>query len=412
MPTERLTIDTEAGHRLSGALELPGGPIRGAALFAHCFTCSKQSRAAVAVSRALAREGIATLRFDFTGLGASEGEFGREGFAGDIADLVAAADHLVARFAQPALLVGHSLGGAAVLAAADELGEDKVAAVATIGTPSDVRHVLKNIHGDLDPIRTAGEGEVSIGGRAFRLSSDFLASVGSADLLAKVAELREPLLLLHSPTDQVVGIDHAAALFGAARHPKSFISLDGADHLLLDPARAEFAAQMIATWAQPYLPQRLEEPLPGEGVVAESGQGRFATEIRAGSHRLFADEPAEVGGDDTGPSPYDLLLAALGSCTSMTLRMYAERKNIPLRQVSVRLAHRRDYHADCENCERGGSIETIHRSIELRGELTNEQRQKLMRIADMCPVHRTLTGRLEVVTEAISGAGTSADAAD
>ena len=398
MATETLTIDTEAGHRLSGSLELPTGLIRGAALFAHCFTCSKQSRAAVAVSRALAREGIATLRFDFTGLGASEGEFGRAGFPGDVADLVAAGSYLADRFAQPVLLVGHSLGGAAVLAAAQELGEARVAAVATIGAPSDVEHVLDNIEGDFAAIRAEGEGEVSIGGRRFQLSREFVERVDVTDLLTRVADLGKPLLVLHSPTDEVVGVEHAAALFGAAKHPKSFIGLEGADHLLLDPEQAGFAARMIAAWAHRYLPLRDDWPMPEEGVVTKSGHGRFGTEIHTQSHRFITDEPEPYGGEDSGPTPYDLLLASLGSCTSMTLRTYADRKGIALAGVTVRLTHRRDHAGDCETCEEGAQIQAIHRTIALEGDLSAEQRERLMQVADMCPVHRTLTGRLEITT--------------
>ena len=403
MPTERLTITTPTGHALEGSLELPTGLVRGAALFAHCFTCTKQSRAAVSVARALARQGIACLRFDFTGLGGSEGDFGRAGFATDMADLVAAAEALQARFVGPLLLVGHSLGGAAVLAAARLMGEGRVAAIATIGAPSDVPHVLHVIEGDHDAIRRDGEGAVSIGGRSFTLSRDFLDAVTGVDLLALVGQLRLPYLCLHSPTDAVVGIEHSAALFKAAFHPKSFVSLAGADHLLTDDADAGFAATMIAGWAGRYLPLRSDWPLPEDGVVVQTGHGKFGTEVHTASHRYVADEPRSYGGDDTGPTPYDLLLAALGTCTAMTMKMYANQKGWPFGGTRIHLRHERDHAEDCSHAlEDGSKVQALSREIALLGnELTDEQRAKIIAIADKCPVHRTLEGHLHIHTFAI-----------
>jgi putative redox protein len=405
MPTERLMIQTATGHVLDGALELPTGLVRGAALFAHCFTCTKQSRAAVSVARALAREGIACLRFDFTGLGGSEGDFGRAGFATDIADLVAAADALHARFAGPLLLIGHSLGGAAVLAAASLIGKDKVAAIATIGAPSDVPHVLDNIKGDLETIRRDGAGEVMIGGKAFTLSRDFLDAVADVDLLAQVGKLRLPYLCLHSPTDTIVGVEHAGALFQAAFHPKSFISLAGADHLLTRTEDAEFAATMIAAWAARYLPLRSDWPMPDEGVVVQTGHGKFGTEVHTASHRFVADEPRSYGGDDTGPTPYDLLLAALGTCTAMTMKMYADQKGWPFAGTRIHLRHERDHAEDSAHAlEEGSKVQALHREIELLGDaLSPEQRAKIIAIADKCPVHRTLEGHLHIHTSAVEG---------
>ena len=402
MPYETMQIETSAGHRLAGALELPPGEIRGGALFAHCFTCTKQSKAAVTVSRTLALHGIATLRFDFTGLGGSEGEFGNSGFSGDVADLVASAKALIEKVGPGLLLIGHSLGGAAVLSAASELGDDSVAAVATIGAPSDVPHVLHNIHGDLETIERDGQGEVNIGGRSFQLRRKFLEETREIDLLSRVSALRLPILFAHSPTDQIVGIEHASRLYDAAKHPKSFLSLAGADHLLTDASDAEFVAAMIATWAQRYLQHRSEPIAPGDGVLSATGHGKFGTQVVAGRHRFIADEPKSYGGEDAGPTPYDLLGAALGTCTAMTMKMYADRKGLPLEGVEVRVTHERDHAAVCEDValeETGMPTQALHRKIAIHGDaLSTEDRRKIVEIADKCPVHRTLEGALHIHT--------------
>ena len=404
MPTENLKITTSEGHELSGALELPTGLVRGAAVFAHCFTCTKQSKAATAVTRALAREGIASLRFDFTGLGASEGEFGRAGFASDVEDLIASAQHLIERFDCQIMLVGHSLGGAAVLAAATELGRENVAAIATIGAPSDVPHVLHNIKGDLDEIESQGEGDVTIGGRPFKLSKEFLDKTREIDLVERIKGLRVPLMIMHSPTDDIVGVEHASNLFAAAKHPKNFVSLMDADHLLLNEEDARFAARMIAAWGARYLPLKADWPMPDDGVVVQTGHGKFGTEVHTVSHRFVADEPLSYGGDDTGPTPYDLLLGALGTCTAMTMKMYADRKKWPFEGARIHVTHERDHAEDCGLAteEQDMPTQALHRKIELIGEdLTDEQRTKIIEIADNCPVHRTLEGHLHIHTEAV-----------
>ncbi len=400
MPTETIAITTAAGHELDGSLEMPTGLVRGAAIFAHCFTCTKQNLAAISVARALAKQGIACLRFDFTGLGGSEGEFGRAGFATDIADLVAVASVLRDRFDAPILLVGHSLGGAAVLATANELGGANVAGVATIAAPSDVSHVLHIIQGDHAAIMRDGAGEVTIGRQSFSLSREFLEKTEAVKLLDLVKESRIPYLALHSPVDTIVGIEHAGALFQAAYHPKSFISLDNADHLLTKSQDAEYAAETIASWAKRYLPMEEEWPKPKSGVVVQTGHGKFGTEVHTSSHSFVADEPRSYGGDDTGPTPYDLLGAALGTCTVMTMKMYYDRKGWPVEGTSVHVTHERDHAADCEDDAEDAKIQALNRAIAIRGDdLTDEQRAKIIAIADKCPVHKTLEGHLHIHTE-------------
>ena len=402
MRTERFDFPNAQGHTLTALLQQPpAAEPTSYALFAHCFTCSKDSRAARWISDALAARGIAVLRFDFTGLGSSEGEFANTDFSSNIDDLVAAADHLRTTRQAPALLIGHSLGGAAVLAAAARIPESR--AVATIGAPSDPSHVTTLFADQITVIRERGEGAVSIGGREFCIRRDFLDDVAEHRLLDQVASMRKALMILHSPTDQVVSIDNASAIFTAARHPKSFISLDGADHLLARRSDARYAGDLIAQWCQRYLPPTAEVPAQeqsaGTVVVGETGQGRFQQSVTMGEHRLIADEPVDVGGSDSGPSPYDLLLAGLGACTSMTLRMYAERKSIPLEHVSVLLQHSKIHASDCANCETSqGQIDRIDRTITLDGDLDEATRARLLDIADKCPVHRTLTSEVDIRT--------------
>ncbi len=396
MPREKLTFPAAAGHSLTGTLELPAGRVRGVAVFAHCFTCSQKSKGATYLTRALAKRGIATLRFDFTGLGGSEGDFGDSGFAGDVADVESAARVLAERYERKVLLVGHSLGGAAVLAAAAQL--DCVYGVATVNAPSDVPHALERIDGDLEAIERDGTGEVSIGGRSFTISSRFIDHTREADLGAKLDQLRVPLIVLHSPTDKIVGIEHAKAIFERAHHPKSFVGLEGADHLMTDDADAEFASEMIAAWAARFMPKGAVEH-PEDGVIVTTGHGKWGTEVVTQHHVLTADEPRSYGGEELGPTPYDLLLAGLGACTAMTIKFYAEREKLPFEGVEVRLRHERDHAEDCDHCDEGERIQAIHRSLRFHGDLPPEVLDKLTAVADKCPVHRTLEGELHIHTE-------------
>lgn len=403
MRTERFDFPNTQGHQLTGLLESPDAEPAAYALFAHCFTCSKESRAARRIAEGLAARGIAVLRFDFTGLGASEGDFANTDFSSNVADLVAAADHLRQTRRAPALLIGHSLGGAAVLAAARHVPEAD--AVATIGAPSDPTHVTGLFGDHLDEIRAHGAGEVILGGRRFRIRREFLDDASEHNLLGGLATLGKALLVLHSPVDQVVGIDNASRIFQAAKHPKSFVSLDDADHLLARRRDAAYTADVIATWAGRYLPEAQDQPAaadddPRSVIVAETGAGRFQQQVTVGPHRLIADEPVSVGGRDTGPSPYDLLLASLGACTAMTLRMYAEHKHLPMDRVSVRLQHSKIHATDCASCDTAdGKIDRIDRIITVDGDLDDAQRARLHEIADRCPVHRTLHSEVEIRTE-------------
>ena len=405
MPGERFDFPNPQGDTLAALLDRPEGPIRAVALFAHCFTCGKDIKAARLIAEGLKLRGVAVLRFDFTGLGASEGEFANTTFSSNVDDLVAAADHLRATIGAPAVLIGHSLGGAAVLAAAHRIADAR--AVVTIAAPFDPAHVAGLFGGRTAEILSQGEIEVSLAGRPFRIRRALLDDIAEQKLAGRIAELHKALLVFHSPTDDTVGIDNASKIFLAAKHPKSFISLSGADHLLRKSSDAVYVAHVIAAWAERYLDMvdtvaddaLNEAGEPGFVVVRETRHGNLQNEVVAGVHRFLADEPVKVGGLDSGPGPYDLLLAALGACTSMTVRLYADRKQWALKRTVVRLKHGRIYAKDCAECEtKEGQIDHIDRAITFEGELDTEQRKRLMEIADKCPVHRTLTSEVEIKT--------------
>jgi uncharacterized OsmC-like protein/alpha/beta superfamily hydrolase len=401
--TSRASFPGHSGANLAARLDMPNGKVRAFALFAHCFTCSKDLVAARRIAADLSRAGIAVLRFDFTGLGSSEGEFASTNFSSNVGDLLAAADWLRDNHAAPALLIGHSLGGAAMLAVAADIPEAR--AVVTIGAPADTDHVLANFGSDLATIERDGQADVTLAGRSFRIARQFVEDVRGVRLAERIRAMRKPLLILHSPLDEIVGIDNATAIFIAARHPKSFVSLDKADHLLTRAEDAAFAAAVIAGWTSRYL--EADKPQGETAVehvrVSETGEGKFQNAVQAGAHRLFADEPVSAGGLDTGPSPYDFLSIALGACTSMTLRMYADFKKIELGRVSVDVSHAKVHAKDCADCtdeERGSGrrIDRFERVISIEGDLPPELAGKIEEIAGKCPVHRTLEGSSKVKT--------------
>lgn len=402
----QLRFQGPAGNDLAGHLDLPVGEPSAVALFAHCFTCGKDLKATARISRALARRGIATLRFDFTGLGESGGDHAASTFAANVEDLVAAADFLRRELMAPALLVGHSLGGAAVLAAAHRVPES--VAVVTIGAPASTDHLRELLVRRAPQLAAGAETvEVDLGGRAVRVGRALLDDLASTRLDERIAELGRALLVMHSPVDLVVGIDHARRIFEAARHPKSFVALPEADHLLLrDPADSEYVAAVLCAWSSRFVPSVPEEDREGRELapteVRVHGHRGLAQHVHAGRHHLIADEPEAQGGTDLGPTPYAYLLAGLGACTAMTLRLYAQRKGWELGEVDVVLRHERAHAADAAaaGVER---LERISKEVTFGGELDDEQRARLLEIADRCPVHRTLTGELEIVSGLGSG---------
>jgi putative redox protein len=401
MHTRRLSFENESGDQLAALLDLPvdDEPIA-YALFAHCFTCSKDYKGVARVSRALAAEGVAVLRFDFTGLGESEGDFADTTFSSNVDDLVAAAAFMEREFDAPKILIGHSLGGAAVLHAARRI--PSASAVATLAAPSSMDHLAGVIRSSQAEIESAGEVKVEIGGRPFKIRRDFLDDLSTVNMQDAVSGLGMPLLVCHSPADQTVAIDNASEIFAAARHPKCFLSLDSADHLCSNAADARYAGSVIAAWVRRYIgePQEeLKQAKPGDNRVFVRTERGYRTEVLANGHSLIADEPVAVGGTNAGPTPYELLASALGACTSITLRMYADRKRWPLEAAEVRLKHEKIHCTDCENLDRPNSrIDRFTSELRLEGALDGEQRKRLLAVADRCPVHRTLKSVAEIST--------------
>ncbi len=400
MQFQKITFRNSKGQQLAARLDLPADekPIA-YAIFAHCFTCTKNLKAVVNINRALANEGIAGLRFDFTGLGESEGDFAETNLSTNVDDIVAAAQYLEAHFEAPKILIGHSFGGAAVIRAAAQI--PSCVAVATIAAPAETAGIASSLGSTRDIIERQGEAQVILGGKTFTITRQFVHDLERTQMRESIAKLGRALLILHSPADEVVPIENAYQIFEAAKHPKSFVSLHDADHLLSRLEDSLYVGSVLAAWSQKYLgsllPKGSEAALPDNRVVVRTGKVGYQTEILANGHHLLADEPIAVGGSGTGPNPYDYLLAALGSCTSMTLRMYADRKDLPLDSVTVRLIHKKVHADDCQDCEvKGSKVDRIEREIELQGELDEAQRIRFLEIADMCPVHRTLQSKIMI----------------
>ncbi len=401
MQSKKISFNNDDGQALSGILDLPSGEPKAFALFAHCFTCSKNLKAAGHIARAMTTAGIGVLRFDFTGLGQSEGAFEDTTFSSNVSDLLAAVAWMEANHRAPEILFGHSLGGTAVLQAAPRV--PSAVAVATIGSPADPQHVTHLFRDSEDEIRENGIAEVVLGGRPFRMRQEFVDDLADHNLPTSIGKLRKALLVMHAPLDDMVEIDNASALFAAAKHPKSFVSLDKADHLLTREEDSRYAGQVLAAWATRFLPERQDADaltaVDGE-VVSRTPVDGFRTEVQMGKHSLIADEPTSVGGTDAGPTPYDLLASALATCTSMTLRMYAQHKQIDLRSATVRVKHGRVHADDCVDCEQDkGMIHEFRRELALDGDLTAAQRLRMVEIADRCPVHKTLHSEIKVRTD-------------
>lgn len=399
MNNTKITFKNSEGLELSGYLELPlNKQPHSFVLFAHCFTCNKNYFAVKNISRALSKNGYGVLRFDFAGLGESDGDFSDTTFSGNVQDLLAAAKYLEEEYEAPTLLIGHSLGGAAVIFAAAQLPEVK--AVVTIGAPSSPVHVKHLLRSNLEEIKEKGVAEVNLGGRNFTIKKDFLEDINTHNLSEFARGLDKAFLFMHSPQDNIVEVSNAEELYKSVRHPKSFVSLDGADHLLTNKKDSIYAGNLISSWASRYLQIPEDEEIISEyEVVANLGEEGFTTQMRAGKHYFIADEPVSFGGEDLGPSPYDFLSAGLAACTSMTIQMYARRKKWPLQNVETHVNHHKRHAEDCENCESStAKIDHFERVVVFKGDLDEKQQQKLLEIADKCPVHKSLSTKSQIDT--------------
>lgn len=399
MNHKKVNFSNSEGHTLSGRLELPiNQEPHNFVLFAHCFTCNKNFLAVTNISRALTANGFGVLRFDFTGLGESEGDFENTNFSGNVDDLIAAASYLENEHKAPSLLVGHSLGGAAVILAAQKV--PSVKAISVIGAPSTPVHVKHLLSDSIEEIKKNGKATVNLSGRNFTIKKQFLEDLENLSLSNMLQNLKAALLVLHSPQDLTVNISNAEEIYVAAKHPKSFVSLDGADHLLSDKKDSSYAGGVISEWAKRYLDIPEEEKISSQHqVVANLEAEGFTTQVKAGKHYFIADEPISFGGNDFGPTPYELVSAGLAACTSMTIQMYARRKKWSVENVETHVNYDKKHAQDCKDCSsKDAKIDTFERIIDIKGNLSDSQVQKLLEIAEKCPVHRTLHGNIEIMT--------------
>ena len=404
MNLQKVIFENKEGQSLVGKLELPANQHpHNFAIFAHCFTCNKNLAAVRNIGKALTSNGFGVLRFDFTGLGESEGDFGDTNFSGNVEDLIAAADYLNDNYSAPTLLIGHSLGGAAAIYAAAQVNSIK--AVATIGAPSNPKHVQRLLQSSVDEIKKNGKAIVNLSGRDFTIKKQFLDDLERNTLSETVKNLRKPILIMHSPQDNTVGIKNAEEIYMAAHHPKSFISLDGADHLLMNKKDSIYAGEVISGWAKRYLNITDSEDLPKtkhQVIASLDFDDGFTTAMKVGNHYMTADEPTSYGGNDFGPSPYELVSAGLSACTAMTLQMYTKRKGWHIDNVEVHTSYSKTHALDCGDCESANAkIDTFHREIKITGDFDDKQLERLLQIADKCPVHKTLHNETQVITKIV-----------
>ena len=405
MKSTRLKIENRKGLILNANLELPANQKPNYyAIFAHCFTCSSSLGAVRNISRALTNDGFGVLRFDFTGLGRSEGQFTDSHFSANVEDLIDVHNYMSNNFSAPGLLVGHSLGGAAVLVAASQI--ETVKAVATVGAPANVSHVKHLFSHGIEAVKEKGEVEINIGGRPFKINQDFIEAFDNTDLPSIVKQLRKPLLIMHSPFDKIVGVENAQELYHNAHHPKSFVSLDDADHLLTEEKDSKYVGDIIGTWAKRYFPkvENIMLETEGEQLVGHLNilEDNFTTSIQTKNHTLIADEPASIGGSDFGPSPYEYLNAGLAACTVMTLKMYAERKKWDLQEVFVYISHSRVHSNDLNvSVDKSKYLDHISKKLKFVGNLDIQQKERLKEIASRCPVHKTIASQVVFNTQII-----------
>ena len=403
MSHQKVKFQNKEGQNLVGRLELPANQEpHNYVIFAHCFTCNKNLSAVKNIGKSLTSNGFGVLRFDFTGLGESEGDFADTNFSGNVADLVVAAEYLKDNYKAPSLIIGHSLGGAAAIFAASEI--PYIQAVATVGAPSNPEHVTHLLKSGIDEIQASGKAVVNLSGRDFTIKKQFIDDLQNKSLPDVANKLRKPLLVMHSPQDDTVGIKNAEEIYIAARHPKSFVSLDGADHLLMNKRDSIYTGEVISGWAKRYvdIPEASTLKTSHQVIASLNAEDGFTTAMKVGNHHLTADEPTSFGGNDFGPSPYELVSAGLSACTVMTIQMYAKRKGWPLENVEVHTSYGKSHAQDCDDCETNSAkIDTFNRDIRFKGDLDEKQIERLLQIADKCPVHKTLHSDTQIVTKLI-----------